>query len=464
MSVPTPTLSFMTTPHFFQDAAALAARVDGVVLLQDDPHLADEVCGQNLNLRHTPDITVGAATEADVIEAVRFANSHDLSIRVHATGHGTHSTITDGLLITTHRLDTLRLDAGTRTATIGAGLRWRAVADAAAPHDLAPITGSAPGVGVVGFLLGGGLGPLARSHGFGSDWVRSVRVVTGEGELVTASDTENSDLFWALRGGKSGFGVVTEVTIELAEIPALYAGNMTFASEHIDDVLRSWSRWTREVPDTVTSSAAIMRFPDVEQIPASMRGQKVLSIRVAVPAPESEAEAIVAPLRKAARAISDEMGPLPLNEMGRIHNDPEDPSPMYAWSAAHSLTTLDDGFLENLVEAFGAQGETPLTIVELRHVGSHRVVPGSAAGGRDGDFLFGVLGISLMPLDDVFSAAIAPFIAENASSMAAHTPVNFLGDLPHADLTARAWTREDAARLSAIRERVDPAGRFVGLR
>src|SRR5699024_3848728 len=108
---------------------------------------------------------------------------------------------------------------------------------------------------------------------------------------------------------KSGFGVITEVTIELAEIPALYAGSMTFASEHIDDVLRSWSRWTREVPDTVTSSAAIMRFPDVEQIPASMRGQTVLSIRVAVPAPESEAQAIVAPLRKAARAISDEMGP-----------------------------------------------------------------------------------------------------------------------------------------------------------
>src|SRR5699024_5510890 len=126
---------------------------------------------------------------------------------------------------------------------------------------------------------------------------------------------------------------------------------------------------------TVTSSAAIMRFPDVEQIPVPMRGQAALSIRVAIPASESEAEAIVAPLRQAGPAISDEIGPLPLAEMGRIHNDPEDPSPMYAWTTGYSLTSLNEGFLENLIEAFGARAETPLTNVELRHVGSQRAAP-----------------------------------------------------------------------------------------
>lgn len=463
MSVPTPTLALMTTPHFAQDAAALAERVTGPVLLNDDPQLADEARGQFLYLDHSPDIIVGAASEADAVEAVRFAREHDLAIHIQATGHGTPHVIDGGMLITTRRLDALHIDAEARTATIGAGLRWRAVADAAAPHNLAPITGSAPGVGVVGFLLGGGLGPLARSHGFGSDWMRSVRVVTGAGELVTASETENPDLFWALRGGKSGFGIVTEVTIELAEIPALYAGSMTFAVEHIDEVLRAWSRWTSETPDTVTSSAAIMRFPDVPQVPAPMRGTTVLSIRVAVPAAASDAEAIVAPLRQAAPAMVDEIGPMPLAEMGRIHNDPEDPSPMHAWSMAHSVTTLDDGFLEKLISRFGAHGETPLTIVELRHVGTHRNVPKSAAGGRDGEFLFSVLGISPMPLDEVFSDSIAPFIAEASPWIAPQTPVNFLGEVSREDVATRAWTPQDAARLSAIRERVNPEGRIVGI-
>lgn len=464
MSVPGHTLSPMTIPFTHQDAADLADRVTGPVLLADDPRLADEARGQFLFLSHSPDITVGAATESDVVEAVRFAIAHDLPVHVQSTGHGTHDHIDRGMLITTRRLDHLHVDPASRTATVGAGLRWRTVADAAAPYDLAPITGSAPAVGVVGFLLGGGLGPLARSHGFGSDWVRSVRLVTGAGELVTASDTENSELFWALRGGKSGFGVVTQVTIELAEIPSLYAGSLTFSAEHIADVLRAWSRWSRDVPDTVTSSVAVIRFPDVEQIPAPMRGATVLSVRVAVPNAAEDAEAIVAPLRETAPAMADDIGPMPLTEMGRIHNDPEDPSPMHAWSSAHLLRTFDDAFLESFIGSFGADGETPLTVVELRHIGTERPAPDTAADGRDGTYLFSALGISPTAQDELYASSLAPFLAEAEQWAAPQTPVNFLADVPIDEVTARAWSAENAERLRAIRAQTNPNGRIVGLR
>src|SRR5699024_5987064 len=120
------------------------------------------------------------------------------------------------------------LDAGSRVATIGAGVRWGAVVALGAEAGLAPITGSSTNVGVVGYLLGGGLGPLSRSHGFSSDFLRGATVVLASGEVVHASETENPDLLWALRGGKGGFGVVTSVEVELVPLPDLYAGALVF--------------------------------------------------------------------------------------------------------------------------------------------------------------------------------------------------------------------------------------------
>ncbi|MCW4457020.1 FAD-binding oxidoreductase [Microbacterium sp. MPKO10] len=453
----------MTSSRITSDAAELSNLISGPVLVRGDPHFSDEVTGQNLWLEHNPDIVVGVESENDIVEAVRFALAHNLTIHVQATGHGTRESINSGMLISTRRFATVSIDPASRTATIGAGARWRAVANDAAPHGLAPITGSAPGVGVVGFLLGGGLGPLARSHGFGSDWVRSIRIVTGTGELVTASDNENPELFWALRGGKSGFGIVTEVTIELAEIPSLYAGSMMYSADHVNDMLRAWSQWTRDVPENVTSSAAIMRFPDVEQVPAAMRGATVLSIRVAAPVTESEGEAIVAPLREAAPTMVDEIGMMALTDTGKIHNDPEDPTPMHGWTQGYSLSSVDDAFVETFISAFGTQTATPLTSAELRHIGSSRNTPNTAAGGRDGEFLFSVLGISPVAQDEVFASAAAQFLTDIEPWRAAQSPVNFLGETPLDELPARAWAPEVADRLSALRRTMNPRGLIHGL-
>lgn len=194
--------------------AALAARVAGPVLAPGDDAYAAEVAGFNLALTPSPALVVGAGSTEDVAEAVRFGRERGLRVGVLATGHG-ETRGSAALLVTTRRMDGVAIDAGARTATVGGGATWAPVIAAAAPHGLAPSAGSSPLVGVTGYLLGGGLGPLARTQGFGSDHLLGATVVTGAGEVVEAGPGGDGELLWALRGGGGGVGVVTGARVRL---------------------------------------------------------------------------------------------------------------------------------------------------------------------------------------------------------------------------------------------------------
>ncbi|RYE39201.1 MAG: FAD-binding oxidoreductase, partial [Hyphomicrobiales bacterium] len=210
-----------------------------------------------------------------------------------------------------------------------AGARWDAVTAAAAEHGLAPISGAAGTVGVVGYLLGGGLGPLARSHGFSSDYIESFTVVTGTGDVVIASQDHNSDLYWALRGGKGGLGIVTEVRLRLIELSTLYAGSLFFEEEHIEAALRGWIDWTATAHAQVSTSAAILSFPPLDFIPEPFRGRRLLHLRFAYPGSHEEGETLAAPLRAFAPIYMDMLGVLPVAGVASIHNDPCDPCPTW---------------------------------------------------------------------------------------------------------------------------------------
>src|SRR5689334_15356010 len=158
--------------------------LNGTALEPEQAGYDREVAGFNLAVVHRPELVVGASTTAHVAEAVRFARTRGWHVGVHSTGHGLHRPLDKGLLVTTRRLDRVEVDAATHMATLGAGVRWGAVVASAAQYGLAPIAGSSPGVGVVGFLLGGGIGPFARSHGFGSDYLVGATLVTGTGAVI----------------------------------------------------------------------------------------------------------------------------------------------------------------------------------------------------------------------------------------------------------------------------------------
>jgi FAD/FMN-containing dehydrogenase len=444
------------------DVSALRSVVSGPVLTRDDPGFADEVKPWMLTFEISPDVAVGATSAADVSEAVKFAAANGLAVRIQGTGHGSHQPITDGVLILTRRLDSLTIDPDARTARIGAGLEWGAVVAAAAEHGLAPITGSSGTVGTVGFLLGGGLGPLARSHGFGSDRVRDVELVLANGEIVHANANEHPELLWALRGGKGGLGVVTGVVIDLVELPTLYGGSLFFAEDDIEAVVRTWIAYTAQAHDHVTTSIAIVRFPDLPFLPEPLRGRTLLNLRFAYPGDTATGEQLAAPLRAAAPVYIDQLGEMPAAQIDRIHSDPPDPT--IGWSKGCLLTGIDDDFATTLLGFAGAGKQFPFVATEVRHIGGATAtdVPGgSAVGGRASDYTFNLVGAPNAALfETVIPAAAGALLTLIKPWVSPVTNVNFASNFASRTEFESAWPAEKFTRLAGVRAQYDPTGVF----
>lgn len=441
--------------------SGLSSLVEGPVLEAGQAGYDEEVAGFNAALAHRPELVVGASSTADVMEAVRVARARGWRVGVHSTGHGAHLPVETGLMVTTRRLDHLRIDAAGRGATVGAGGRWGAVVASAAPYGLAPIAGSSPTVGVVGFLLGGGIGPLARSHGFGSDYLEGATLVTGTGEVVAASADENPDILWALRGGKPALGVVTEVRLRLVELPALYAGSLFFEEAHIEAALRAWIAWTVEAHARVTTSIAIVRFPPADQVPPPLRGRRLLTLRFAYPGDLAEGTRLAKPLRAAAPVYLDMLGALPIADVARIFNDP--PGPLPAWVSGGMLGRIDQDFASALLRHVGAGTNSPFLAAEVRHIGeaTARDVPGgSAVGGRGAPFTLGLIGTDPAHFASALPDAEARLVGDVARWLSPEANGNFA---PHPRVRRAPGSSVPEAvqaKLADLHRRYDPDGLF----
>ncbi|GIF75580.1 FAD-binding oxidoreductase [Asanoa siamensis] len=444
--------------------SVLADRIGGTVYERGDDGFAAAAAGFNLAFAHEPDLVAVATSVTDVVEAVRFARTAGLRVVVQSTGHGAETPIESGLLLDTSRLDTVRVDPETRTATIGAGVRWNAVVAAASAYGLTPVTGSSPMVGAVGYLLGGGVGPLARSHGFSSDYATGFTVVTGAGEVVEANAEQNPDLFWALRGGKFGLGVVVEMRVRLVALTSVYGGSFFVDTPHIERMVRFWTDWTDGASDLVTTSIQAAAFPPLPQVPEPLRGKRLLSVRFAYPGDAPEGERLVAPLRGAAPVYLDMLGELPTTQLGTIHNDPPDPMPAYVHGTM--LDRADQGLATAFLETVGPDAvDSPFMVGEMRHLGAatRRDVPGgSAVGGRGSDYVAAM--VCAQP--ELFATA-APAAAERWDGLAAPwiSDVNNPNVLAQPITTARVdacWPDDIRARLEQVRDRYDPDGLTLG--
>ena len=277
------------------------------------------------------------------------------------TGHGAAAGLDRSILIHTGLLDQCVVHPE-GWARVGAGVRWAQVLEDAAPHGLAPLAGSAPDVGVVGYTTGGGLGPVARSYGFASDRVRAFDVVTGDGQLLRATPAENADLFWGLRGGKGALGIVTAVEFDLVRLTEIYGGALYFDAHDADQVFRSWASWCKDLPEEATTSAAFLRLPPAPGVPAPLAGRTTLSIRFAWVGAKADGEDVLAPIRALATPLIDAVGPMPYAALGAIHSDPVDPMPVHEEHGllAETPSSCVDEFLAHV----GAESESPQIIVE----------------------------------------------------------------------------------------------------
>ncbi len=440
-------------------SAALRDAVSGPVFGPEDDGYADEVAAFNTAVRHAPDVVVGVLDDADVRAAVEFAGVRGLPITVQSTGH-TEVASTSGVFISTRRLRDLAIDPDERVARIGAGLRWTDVIRAAAPSGLFPIVGSAPGVGVIGYLLGGGFGPLIRSHGVSSDRVLGFTVVSGAGEILNADVRENSDLFWALRGGKNGLGIVTSVRLGLVPLTEIYAGALTIAQEHVETALRAWVDWTARADPDVSTSVSIAHFPPLPDIPEVLRGRWNLLLRFAFPGATDRREQLAGPLRAFAPAVADTIRVLPVTEIGSVHNDPTEPGP--SWISGLQLTGLDQDAITVLLREVGPGTDGPLVALEIRHLGAAVATYDwpSAVGGRDASFVVGMVGVDPAEFERGIPRAAAGVHAALEPWRYPETNINFIGVQASPGHPATAWSPDTQTELDRIRRRYDPAGVF----
>jgi FAD/FMN-containing dehydrogenase len=438
----------------------LARTVLGPVFAPGDPGFAEEAACFNVAVAHHPDVVVGATCAADVQAAVRWAAAQDLRVAVQATGHGAAVGLEGGVLITTQRMQDLHIDPHSRLAIIDAGVKWRRVVDEAAPFELAPLSGSSTDVGAIGYTLGGGLSVLGRTYGFASDWVVSFDVVTADGELHRATAEDNAELFWALRGGKSNVGIVTSMTIELLPLSEFYGGAIYYDGADAPKILAAYAGWSRLLPDEATTSIAFMRLPDMPDIPEPLRGRLSVQLAVAFIGDAADGDELMRPMRAVAPALIDDVGMMPFTEVDRVHSDPDHPVPIE--HATVVVDDLSDEAIESLLQIAGPGVESPLLMVEIRHLGGamNRAPSDDAVGLRGDGYLVFFLGMMIPELAGIVPVAIAGACDAMAPHANGRSFVNLHGPVRSDADQRRPWSDEAAERLARIKQRHDPEGRF----
>ncbi|MEV6910933.1 FAD-binding oxidoreductase [Amycolatopsis sp. NPDC051071] len=423
-----------------------------------DAGFEDELAGFQTAVRRRPDVIVAATSAADVVEAVRYAGEHDLPVAVHSTGHGATVPFEGGVLITTQRMAGIRIDA--EIARVDAGVRWAAVIEAAAEHGLAPLSGSFPGVGVVGYTLGGGFSLLGRKYGLAADQVTAIEVVTADGELRRATPDTEQDLFWALRGGRDNFGIVTALEFRLVPVTRLYGGSLQFGPESLATVLRAWRDWTAEMPREMTSSLAMVPMPELPMVPEPLRGKHVAQIRIAYLGDAAEGARLVAPLRAAAPVLGDTIAEIPFTKSGTIANEPPFPHGYRADNA--TVSELNDAMLDAILEHAGPDAPVPTVVLLDLLGGALSDVPEHPGVGWDRKARFTVRALSVVddaPLSEIRSAHGKLFDALKPWSTGKLLTFVY-GESDPAEEAAKVYSGADLRRLAKVKAAVDPANRF----
>jgi hypothetical protein len=435
--------------------------LSGPVFRPGDDGYDAERAGFNLAIDHRPELIVGATGPDDVVAAVNYASARDLAVAVLTTGHGPSVAADGQVLINTRRLSDVHVDPAARTARVGGGVRWQQVLPRTGPHGLAPLNGSSPHVGVVGYTLGGGVGPLGRSYGFAADRVRTVDVVTADGRLRHVTADSDPELFWAMRGGKGNFGVVVGMEFELLPVSRLFGGGLFFPAEATADVLHAYSEWAPSAPEEMSSSVLLINFPPLPEIPEPFRGKYIAHVRLAYTGTAEQGERLVRPLRDLGSQLLDTLGELPYAEVGTIYNDPTDP--VAAYDTNVSLRTLDPETVDAILSV-GGPGSGSGLIIELRQLGGAYARPrsiSSAVGGRDAAYALFAGCVPEPGGQDAATRALERFRAAMRPWATGGTIFNFCG-VGDADpeRVKLAFTPADHARLAEVKATYDAANVF----
>jgi FAD binding domain len=439
----------------------MVAALTGRVVLPEQPTWDEARLAWNLAVDQRPAAVVFPESAEDVIAAVELARALELQVTAQATGHNAAplGPLADTVLVKTERMRGITIDPETRIARIEAGVRSVELVEAAAQHGLAPLAGSSPDVGVVGYTLGGGLSWFGRRYGLAASHVHAAELVTADGRLVRADREHEPDLFWALRGGGGSFGIVTALQLQLVPVREAYAGILWWPIERECEVLPAWAELTRhELPDQLTTVGRYLRLPPLPDIPEPMRGKSFVVVEVIHLGEPAQADELLAPLR-ALGPVLDTIQRIPTPALSHMHMDPEHPVP--CTGDGMLLQTLPPEAIDEVIRCAGAAASSPFISLEMRQLGGElgRARPENGAlAAVDAGYSLYAVGIAPTPQAaaqvrahlEVVMDALRPWAAQQSYLNFTETRCD-----PHA-----LWTDEAHHRLRRIKATIDPDDRI----
>ncbi|WHZ11709.1 MAG: Oxidoreductase, FAD-binding [Burkholderiaceae bacterium] len=433
---------------------ALRRKLDGDVVLPDDPRYGEARKVWNGAVDKRPAMIVYCASTADVMEAVKFARSGNHLVAVRSGGHNVAglSVCDDGVVIDLSRLKHIAVDPARRVARAEAGLSLGEFDAATQAHGLATTMGVNSDTGIAGLTLGGGFGKLGRKHGLACDNLLAADVVLADGTLVKASAVENEDLFWGLRGGGGNFGIVTAFEYRLHPVgPTLLLGSVAHPYDRARDAMRFYDDFCASAPDELSVDAALV---------TAASGERFFNIAACYCGASEVGERIIRPLLEHGAPAERKLAPVPYLQIQSSGDSLFPRGRRYYWKAQY-LHTLTDAAIDTVLETY-ARAPLASSLLVFQHVGGAIArIPATATPYVNRDARYDCFPISIWDAPAEEDAgihwardmwnAVKPFSTGGVYA-------NNLGD--EGDDRVRAAYGENHARLVALKAKYDPANFF----
>jgi hypothetical protein len=415
--------------------------------------------------RH-PAVIARCSGVADVIQAVDFARANAMEVAVRGGGHSAQGfgTCDDGIVIDLSPMKGIRVDPESRTVRAEAGLTWGEFDRATQAFGLAVTGGRFSTTGIAGLALGSGSGWIERKCGLTGDNLLAADVVTAEGRFVKCSPRQNSDLFWALRGGGGNFGIVTSFVFRLHDVgPLVYGGMLVSLPDRAPEVLRFMRDYMPTAPDDLGAAVAFVSAPPEPFVPPEMHFKPICGLVLCWTGDHEEGERVIAPIREAAQPVMDMVQPMPYTALQSMMDEGGAPG-TNGYMKAEFMEELSDEAIEKLV-AHGASRPGPMTQLLLEPMGGaiSRMPDGETAlGRRDVRWCYHALAMWNEPGQEAYDAQVA-WARGLADDLAGNTTdgvyLNFTSDVGE-ERVRRTYGPEKYARLQELKDRYDPANMF----
>ena len=450
--------------------ADLRATIRGEVVTPDDDGYDEVRAVHNAIYDRRPGLIIRCRGTADVVDAVALAEELDLLVAVRGGGHSVagHSAVDDGLLIDLSLMTGVAVDPATGVTTVQGGATWGDVDRETQLFGRAVPGGIISTTGVGGLTSGGGLGWLHRAYGLACDSIRSAQVVTADGAVVRAggsADGGDPDLLWAIRGGGGNFGVVTTFEFDSHPVgPMVFQAAPVYPMAGSEPVFRSWVDWCRTAPDEVTTRALFWTLPDVEELPAEVRGQDVFILAAIHCGPAGLGEQVLAPLRSMGKPLADLSMALPYRAAQSGFDPFFSKGGMRSYWKSLYLDDIGDDAIAFIVER-AMHRPHPFTLIHLPLMGgatSRVATADSAFGDRSAPFMLSIDGNWAEAADDEAGIAWVRSMVDTSMALpgARGTYLNFNSEAVADDETRTAAFGGNLARLAAVKDRYDPGNRF----